>query len=477
MCTHNIPALTLIFQQSLDTGAIPDDWRLANIVPVFKKGNRATPSNYRPVSLTSIPCKLLEHILVSHIMDHLDLHNTLIDEQHGFRHGRSCESQLIITTHDLAQSLDNHTQVDMAILDFSKAFDRVPHKRLATKLEYYGVRHNIKQWLINLLHHRTQRVVVDGVSSQGSEVLSGVPQGTVIGPLLFLLFINDITDDIEHSQLRLFADDCLIYRKIHSEDDKHALQQDLDKLMSWSQTWQMSFNVAKCYTMNLSLARKHKMHNTYSMGGNQLSVATTNPYLGVEISQDLKWSHHISKITGKANRVLGLLRRNLRHTPREVKETAYKSLVRPILEYASPVWDPWQQKDKDKVEAVQRQAARFVMGKPHNPHKPDSVSAMLQDLEWDTLEKRRQRSSVIMLYRVVNLLVAVPLPYHPTPVRPSIITRTAMPHCFTLYQPRINAFKYSFFVRSVILWNHLPTETAEAPSLIIFKGLLDQHSF
>jgi hypothetical protein len=254
-CSEEIaPALTFIFQQTLDTGDIPDDWRTANIVPVFKKGSRAKPANYRPVSLTSIPCKIIEHILVSHIMDHLDQHDILLDEQHGFRHSRSCESQLIITTHDLAHSLDNKTQVDMAILDFSKAFDRVPHKRLATKLEFYGIRHGMKRWLENLLSHRRQRVAVDGVLSQECEVLSGVPQGTVIGPLLFLLFINDITDNIKHSQLRLFADDCLIYKEVASREDQQALQEDLDTLMTWSHTWQMLFNVDKCYTMNLSLA-------------------------------------------------------------------------------------------------------------------------------------------------------------------------------------------------------------------------------
>ena len=140
----------------------------------------------------------------------------------------------------------------------------------------------MKRWLTNLLRHRRQRVAVDGAFSQESDVLSGVPQGSVIGPLLFLLFINDITENIKHSQLRLFADDCLLYKEIANKEDQLALQQDLDTLMTWSHTWQMLFNVDKCYTMNLSLARKHKLLATYTMGTKPLSNTSTNPYRGTE---------------------------------------------------------------------------------------------------------------------------------------------------------------------------------------------------
>ena len=180
--------LTFIFQQSLDSGDTPKDWREANVVPIFKKGDCSKPANYRPVSLTAICCKQLEHIIVSNTLQHLNDHNILTDNQHGFRRGRSCETQLIITTDDFARSLDKSAQIDVAVLDFSKAFDKVPHQRLLSKIEYYGVRGNTNRWIASFLRGRCQRVVVDGSSSGPSNVISGVPQGSVLGPLLFLLY-------------------------------------------------------------------------------------------------------------------------------------------------------------------------------------------------------------------------------------------------------------------------------------------------
>ena len=178
------PTLTTIFQKSLDSGKIPEDWREASIVPIFKKGDRHQAANYRPVSLTSVSCKVLEHIVHivhSQIMDHYDLNNILTDKQHGFRSRRSCESQLIITIDALAKSLAEGEQVDVILLDFSKAFDKVPHHRLLQKLDYYGVRDNTWKWVRDFLALRTQRVTLDGCTSSCADVISGVPQGTVMG--------------------------------------------------------------------------------------------------------------------------------------------------------------------------------------------------------------------------------------------------------------------------------------------------------
>ena len=205
---------------------------------------------------------------------------------------------------------------------------------------------------------RTQKVMVDGYISNECLVLSGVPQGSVLGPTLFLLYINDITHQLG-SRVRLFADDCLIYREIKSPDDHRILQQDLDRLTEWGHQWQMSFNTAKCYVMRISLAMKKISRHDYLMEGNSLELKDDHPYLGVQLSSKLSWECHINLVSAKATRALGFLRRNLVACDRSAKEKAYFALVRPLTEYCCVVWSPHQQKLKNKLEKVQHSAARM----------------------------------------------------------------------------------------------------------------------
>ena len=462
------PILTHIFNQSLQSGVLPSDWKEAHIVPVFKKGDKTKAENYRSISLTSIACKTLEHIVVSSIMKHLDAYSILSSCQHGFRRNHSCETQLLLLTQDLSHSYKRKKQVDMIMLDFSKAFDKVPHNRLLLKLRHYGIHdHNLK-WIRAFLTNRKQSVVLEGAKSKAAHVVSGVPQGTVLGPTLFLLYINDLPGQVS-STTRLFADDCMLYREINSTADTKILQKDLDALQQWENTWLMSFNPSKCSVLR-SCPSRSPINSSYSIHNTTLQRSNICKYLGITISDDFKWSSHIATITKKANQQLGFVRRNTRQLPRSFREAAYKSLVRPHLEYCSSVWDPYTTSDTQKLEKIQRRAARYVTG---DYKRCSSVTEMIKELEWPSLSERRTAGRLTMVYKILNGLVAIP----PEEFFNRSTSRTRKNHNLTLltYQPRGNVDKFAFVQRSIPEWNKLPGSVVHANSLDHFQGLLLEH--
>ena len=468
------PILTTLFRKTFEEGKLPRDWKEANVTAVFKKGDRNLASNYRPVSLTSILCKVQEHIIVSNVMKHLDNFNILSDCQHGFRSKRSCETQLITLVQELATTLDHgKQQIDLAVLDFSKAFDRVPHQRLLKKIHHYGIRGNTYDWISDFLADRKQQVVVDGAISDQAPVVSGVPQGTVLGPLLILLFINDLPDKLE-CKTRLFADDCIVYQEIRPKTaaaDADKLQQDLNRLAEWERLWGMEFHPAKCSI--LSVTRLTKPHQfKYKLKGHILESTTSTKYLGINISSNLSWTQHIDKCTKKANSVLGFIRRNIKTNNRDIKTTAFKALVRPHLEYCCSTWSPYTDKDIRKIEMVQRRAARYVTNRHHNT---SSVTEMINELGWETLECRRQKIQLTLLYKIINNLVDIPasdyLARAPSRLRAN--------HKFKYrhLSSKSDCLKYSFFHKTIPVWNSLPAAVAEAPSLASFKQGLTPLSF
>ena len=471
-CSSTVaPILQKVFQKSLDCGVLPKDWRQANVSPIFKKGDRSNPANYRPVSLTCISCKLLEHIIHSHIMGHIDHYHLFTDLQHGFRKERSCETQLAALTEDLAKILDRRSQVDLIIMDFSKAFDVVPHQRLLSKLHCLGIRNNIKDWIGNFLTTRQQTVIIDGEKSENSPVTSGVPQGTVLGPLLFLMYINDLPESTT-SQVRLFADDCILYREISSNDDCVALQQDIDSLCEWEKTWQMSFNASKCFTMHMS-HKKNPIIQNYKMGNSILQSVDNHPYLGVELSKDFSWSKHITQVTNGANKILGLLRRNLRCCDEKTKATAYKTLVRPKLEYCSPIWDPHKQTLMDMSEKVQRRAARFVAS---DYRRETSVTQLLHQLEWERLDIRRLKARLTIIFKELNQLAPSNIDHLRQPIDAQLNNRHSRnDHPNNLKRLSINkdCYRLALYPYTVPEWNLLPADMKDTTSLDYFKTRLD----
>ena len=232
-----------MFNLSLEEGIVPLEWKESNIIPLFKKGSRNKSENYRPVSLTSVICKLLERLIKDHLVDFLVKNKLINPSQYGFLKARSCLTNMLCFLEDVTTWVDEGSPVDIIYLDFKKAFDKVPHQRLLLKLKAHGI--GMINWIEKWLIDRRQRVVVDGEVSNWKSVLSGVPQGSVLGPILFLIYINDLDDDITSKMLK-FADDTKVFRKIKSDADRQHLQDDLNKLIEWSEKCQMLFNFGKC---------------------------------------------------------------------------------------------------------------------------------------------------------------------------------------------------------------------------------------
>ena len=456
------PAFTSLFQQSFNTGIIPSAWKDANVSAIYKKGLRSDPANYRPISLTSLTCKIMEHVVCCHMSRHLEANSIISPHQHGFLRRLSCETQLATVIHDWAKVLNIHSQVDVVFLDFAKAFDSVPHERLLRKAHHYGFRGKLHAWLRCFLTDRRQRVVINGISSRWSPVKSGVPQGTVLGPTLFLLFINDMPDTIS-SNIKLFADDCVIYRTISSVSDHLEMQRDLACLENWAATWQMSFAPKKCMSMSITLKKTPSSHQ-YTLCNVLLERVTFQKYLGVHITSSLDWNLQCEEVKRKANKILGILQRNLSSCSSEIKARAYLSLVRPITEYATTAWSPHTSKGISTIESIQRRAARFVT---QDYRRESSVTSMLNSLGWASLEQRRRMRDLEFFYKIENKLVDIPFPDDVN--RSSSRTRG---HSLKYMQPgcSIDAYKFSFFPRTIPVWNKLPNNVVISKSLDAFRA-------
>jgi hypothetical protein len=303
------PVLAKIFNKSLETGEVPADWKEANVTPIFKKGSRATPENYRPVSLTSVSCKLLESIIKDRIMAHLKKHRLIRKSQHGFMPGRSCTTNLLAFFDKATAAIDRGVSFDAVFLDFAKAFDKVPRRRLLRKVRAHGITGQQWQWIRNWLTGRRQHVVLNGIFSDWIEVLSGVPQGSVLGPLLFLIFINDIdlaAADIE--ALVKFADDTKVGQTIRTEADRAALQTALTNLCEWTEQWGMKLNVAKCKVMHFG---RHNPGYEYEMDDVKLQQVEEERDIGITVSNTLKPAKQCAKAAATARAVLGQITRAL----------------------------------------------------------------------------------------------------------------------------------------------------------------------
>jgi ribonucleases P/MRP protein subunit RPP40 len=455
--------LCLIFKMSLESGIVPKDWKRANISAIYKKGPKNDPSNYRPISLTSQICKLLETILRDSITDHLQRCRLIRDTQHGFVKKRSCLTNLLEFLEFTGSQIDNGNAVDVIYLDFQKAFDKVPHRRLIAKLEAHGVGGSVAKWIADWLSEREQRVMLNQSVSDWSKVLSGVPQGSVLGPLLFVIYINDI-DTATVNKLLKFADDTKILSVVSSADQVRQLRLDLVNLFKWSQDWLMLFNLDKCKVMHFG---KRNLKEQYYMGGRILEVVDQEQDLGVIIQNDLKVTKQCVKAANTANRILGMISRTFVYKSSHIICQLYKSLVRPHLEYCAQTWRPHLEKDKLLLERVQRRATRMV-----STFKGVSYSERLHVLKLTTLETRRLRGDLIQVFKIVkgfdDVNMSIFFDFSTTHLRG---------HSYKLFKPRVSSDcgKFSFGARVVDEWNLLTEDIVSCNTVELFKNRLDHY--
>ena len=456
--------LCLLFEESMSEGKVPDDWRRANVAPIFKSGARNRAENYRPVSLTSQVCKILETLIRDTIVNHLETHKLLKSSQHGFRKGRSCMTNLITFMDKVTECLDGGDSVDVVFLDFAKAFDKVPHVRLLRKIKSFGIDGRLLKWIESWLLNRWQRVGVGGSWSGWRKVLSGIPQGSVLGPLLFLIFVDDLDEGLM-SEILKFADDTKVFGRVNSYEDRMKLQNDLKRLVEWTEKWQMTFNVSKCKVMHMGGSN---MEWNYVMNGQMLKVVKAEKDLGVQITNDLKVASQCETAYRKANRMLSLMYRTLEYKTPEIMTCLYKSLVRPHVEYCASAWSPHYSKDKQKLERIQHRFTRMVPGM-----KCLEYEERIRRLGLRTLEERKTRNDLVELFKISRGLSAIPME---SLFELEISCRTRG-HFLKLRKKRVETDlrKYFFSTRVVNRWNGLNEESLRAETVDMFKRRLEKY--
>ena len=390
-------ALATFWNKCMEVGSIPDSLKSSIIPPIHKGGNKSEAANYRPVALTSHIIKIYEKVLRNRLADYLDSNNSFNKNQHGFRKGRSCLTQLLSHHDNIINLLEQGYNVDVVYLDFAKAFDKVDHNILLHKLKNLGIDGKTLKWIQNFLEDRVQQVVVNGTLSTPHQVISGVPQGSVLGPLLFLVLIGDIDDNILHMLIASFANDTRVTKGIKTETDAAELQNDLFRIYDWSQKNNMEFNSVKFELIRYGKDNKLKETTNYITPHWELIETTaTVKDLGITMANNCSFQQHISNITEAAKRMSAWVFRTFTTRERLPLMTLYKSLVRPLVEYSSALWCPISKADIKRLEEVQKSFIRKING------VSTDYRTALKQLNLYSLERRRERYLIMQVWKMIE---------------------------------------------------------------------------
>lgn len=454
--------LSNLFQHSLDTGKVPTDWKHAAVTAIHKGGDRSIAANYRPIALLSIISKVLESLVDDYLRAYLHRTEFFTNQQHGFRTGHSCTTNLLLAQDSWTSSVDAGQGIDVIYLDFAKAFDSVDHSILLRKVRLTGVPSTISDWLGNYLADRSFHVRVQGSKSEVNHAPCGVPQGSILGPLLFLIFINDITEDLD-CEIVIFADDIKVWISISTDQAGETLQCIVDRIHGWTLRNRLPLNVKKCTVLHIN----QKSPRTYHINGVALTPTTTQRDLGTIIASDLSCSPNAAILARKANSMARLVTRNMGSIHPNYFPPIFCSLIRPHLETNIQAAAPFLQKDINLLENVQRRATKRVMGLSRL-----SYPERLRRLNMFSLEHRRLRGDMILTHKILSTAS------HPCAPLLNISNKTHLRgHSLKLdhLPSRLRIRHQSFAVRVPRYWNLLPAYVISAKTTREFKLRFDSY--
>ena len=457
--------LSILFNRSLGEGSFPDFWKCPNVLPLYKKGDKSVLSNYRPVSLLSGVGKLLERIVFKNIYNFLHENNLLYRLQSGFLPNHSTTFQLIDIYQHICQTFDNSQYSCMIFCDISKAFDRVWHKGLIFKLKQHGISGLLLDWITDYLNNRSQKVVIRSCVSSAMNTNAGVPQGSVLGPLLFLVYVNDISDSLL-SLTRLFADDSsLFYAASSLTDIEGIINHDLRILSAWAKQWLITFNPSKTEAVLFTLKKIDDFPQLY-FENTLINFVADHKHLGLTLSNNGQWHKHIENIITNAAKVIGIMRK-LKYTfNRQALNQIYISYVLPILEYSSIVWDGCTLQESQTLEKLQNEAARIVTGLTRSV----SLFNLYRECGWVPLMERRKEQKLVFMYKAIYGIVPSYITDH---IPPLVRETTNYPlrnnNNVTVPFTRTEISHRSCIPSSISLWNSLNENLRENSSVATFK--------
>ena len=464
--------LHVIFTRSLSEGIVPKGWKNSLVVPIYKKGNRYDPLNYRPISLTSVCCKTMERLICRHITEFLEERNVLSDHQFGFRSGRSTVDQLLLVYEEVSRCVDSDRLVDVVLFDYSKAFDVVRHQILLTKLHSIGVQGDILRWVEQFITNRLMQVSVNGQNSRPRWVTSGVPQGSVLGPLLFLVYINHIASKFK-CRFKIFADDLKMYASVNNrgctlslDEFEAQVQADINTLCTTSESWGLHINTDKCAVLRFSRGSRGTPLAHYTLNGHCLPTPTSHGDLGVIVDNSLKFHEHIDSLTQKVSGLCHSFLKSLVCRSPKLMLFLLTTHIRPVLEYGSCLWHTGFVGDMQKLERIQRRWTKRVQGL-----RDLCYSERLSDLGLFSIQGRLLRADLIQYWKIFHGKSSITP--HSMFAQPQTDTRG---HPLKIMVSRANTdIRQRFFSqRCVKLWNSLPAEVVTAQDLQSFKrGLVD----